>query len=118
MSTTGGREFRGHLDTEIPQERNDITRPADRNRDCPDCILEREIPADNPREKLPESHIAIGVSTTRHGYQGGKFTVTERGESRGGAGENEREHYARTCIYRRRPARQDENASADNRTDA
>src|SRR5260370_41987850 len=88
LRASGGRELRRHDDAHIVQKRNDVSRPANCDRDRADGVFENEVPPNNPREQLAQRGVTISIGAARHWNQRSKFTVTERGKNRG----NPRQH--------------------------
>ena len=55
-----------------------IVGPTDRDGHVADCILENQIPADDPRDQLSQRRIRIGVSRAGDRHHRRHFSVTER----------------------------------------
>src|SRR6266446_2393227 len=82
FGTAGRRKLGRHYDTKVAEERNDVTRPANRNGNCPDGVLQNQVPADNPSEQLPQGGVAVSVGAAGHRDQRSEFAVTQRGKNR------------------------------------
>ena len=108
----------GHVKADIVQERDHVARPADRDRDRPERVLEDQVPPDDPGDDLPEGRVAVGVGAPRHGHEGGEFRVAQRRKDRRHAGQHEGEHDRRPGVERRNRAREHEDAGPDDRPDS
>ena len=108
----------GTIDAKVVQERHDIARPADGDRDGADGVFEDQVPADDPGEQLAQRGVAIGVGAAGHRDERGEFAVAESGEDRSKAGQDKREHNCRPGVLRRDRSREHKDARADNGADA
>ena len=83
-------QFRRDVNADVAQKRDDVARPADRNRNRSQSVFEDQIPADDPCEQLPERGVAVGVGAAGHRYKRCELAVAERREDRGDPREHER----------------------------
>src|SRR5438093_563179 len=60
-----------------------MTGPGNRDSNVADCILEDEVPPDNPRDEFAKSCIGVGVGGTGGGDHRSKFRVAKSGQSAG-----------------------------------
>ena len=65
---------------ELFQERDEVSRPADRHRRRAEEILEDEIPPDDPGDELTHRGVAVRVRAASDRNHRGEFGVAEAGE--------------------------------------
>ena len=82
------------MDAEHGEQRREIAAPCDRDRDVADRVLQDQIPADDPRDELPQRGVRVRVGAPRLRDHRGQLRVAERGKpadhGQQGEGDNER----------------------------
>ena len=79
----------GKLDSEQPQQRLEITGPADRHDRDDQRIFEQQIPADDPGDEFAKHRVSIGVGAAGDWNHRGEFGVAQGGRAAGDAGDDE-----------------------------
>lgn len=101
----------------MPEERLEITRPADAHRGGREGVFDDHVPPDEPRQKLAERRVGVGVSGAGHRGHCRELRVTKRRKHAGDARHNERHDQRRAGLVVGRRADDHENARANDRAD-
>ena len=80
-------------------------------------VFQREIPPDDPGDEFAEGGVGVGIGGPGERNHGGEFGVAETREGAAETGENKGQHERGTRRVSTQ-AREDEDAGADNGTDA
>ena len=100
------------------EESNNVLRPASRDGDRPECVLEHQRPPDHPGDHLAERGVSVTVRAPRHGDERSELGVAEGGEAGCEAGDGKRQHDGGTAVERRDGSGQDEDAGPNDRADS
>ena len=123
-----GREPVGQVDAEVADEGLKVVAPGNRHGDVSDCVLEDQVPPDDPGDHLAERGVRIRVGAPRLRNHRRQLGVAEAGERAADPKQQEGEHECRAgagahhvprgieLARRRRPDRA-EDAGADDRAD-
>ena len=87
--SAGRGQCAGKVDAEVVQQRHEVSRPANGNGHRAECVLQHEVPPDDPGDQLTERRVPVGVGAARHGHERCELRIAERRENRRDAGERE-----------------------------
>src|SRR5260370_13938528 len=99
------------------QKLDEVVGPAGGNGAGANGVLQSEVPADDPGQKLAEGSVSVRVGAAGQGNHRGKLGVTKAREGATQAREHKREHERGACIMRAE-TRQHKDARADDGADA
>ena len=66
------------VDVRIGQQTHDVRRPAHRHGGGRNRVLEQQVPADEPGERLAERGVGIAVRAARHRQEGCELRIAQR----------------------------------------
>ena len=112
------RQRGGHVDVQLLEQADGVTRPADRHGRDRKQVLEHQVPADEPGDALAERGIGVGVGAAGHRDHRGELRVAQAGERAADSRDNERQRQGRAGVVGGRDAGEHENARTDDATDA
>lgn len=113
----GGGQLGGDVDVETLEQLVEVARPAGRDSGRLQGVFQDEVPADDERDEFAERHVGVGVRRARDGHHGGELRVAQAGEAAADGGQQERDAQGRAS-RQGALAGEDEDAGADDRTDA
>ena len=77
------------------EQRVEVVAPRDRHGDVADRVLEDQVPADNPRDQLPQRRVGVRVGAAGLRNHRGELGVAEPRERARATQQNERQHQCR-----------------------
>src|SRR5271168_3222955 len=86
---------------DIVEELVEILAPAYGHRGGGHAVLEQQAGRDSHRRELSKRGVGIGVGRSGNRYRRGQFGVTDRGQTRSGAGYEERDDHRRPGLRHR-----------------
>ena len=92
----GGDPHEGHVNAEPVEEVDDVRGEADADAHVGEGVFEDEVPADDPRSKLAECGVGVGIGRAGDGNHGREFGVAEAGEGADNGDERKRERECRS----------------------
>ena len=85
-------EPRVELDVkDVVQERVEVIGPAGGDDAGADGVLEDQVPADDPGDKLAQGRVSVGVGAAGHRHHAGQLRIAERREAAADGGQQKRE---------------------------
>ena len=103
---------------QLLQQAVEVSRPAGGHRRRAKGVLQAQVPADDPGHQFAQRRIAVGVSRSGNGNDGGKLRIAEAGEGAGDSGQHKAQRHGRAGVQRRRLAGQHKDAGADDGANA
>src|SRR5215510_9796462 len=96
-----GRSGQHWADTnsEIAQQAEHVTAPPTRDSCGSECVLEDQVPADNPCDELSQSGIPVGISRSGYGNHRSKFGVAKPSKNARQSCKNERKYDRGTSVH-------------------
>ena len=79
-----------HLDMKDIEQFDEVIRPSGRHGARTHGVLERQVPADDPREQFAQCRIGVCISASRQRNHGGEFGIAESGKGASEARQDER----------------------------
>jgi hypothetical protein len=107
-----GAERRRKLNTELPQQRDEIARPSHGDGGGAERVLEDQIPPDDPGDELAECGVGVGVRGTGDRHRRRELGVAQRRERADEACDHHRQHDGGARVRRGGLSGQHEDARA------
>ena len=112
------RDVQRQMDTEEREQRHEVSRPADAHRRRTGCVLEHQVPADDPRDQFAHRRVRVGVRAPRDRHDAGHFGIAQTSEGARKADEHHRDRHRGSRVNGGDLTGDDEDAGADDAADA
>jgi len=113
-----GREARGNVEPEQPEQGHEVTRPADAHGRGAGRVFEHQVPPDDPGRELAHGGVRVRVGAPRHGHGARHLGVTQAGKRARDAHQNHRQGHRGTGVQRGHLSCDHEDARTDDGADA
>ena len=114
----GAGQFRRDDQAVVAEQADHVARPADRDHRGRQSVFEQQQAAHDPGREFADRGVAVGVGRAGHRQGRGQLGVAQAGQGADDARDQEGQQHGRTGVQRRGVAGADEDAGADDATDA